>query len=161
MANTITGTVESASPLLQIPTQNGKTFEKRELVLNCTTYNSQTGEPMENFVKIEFTGNNISLLDKVQPGQRIVVSFMLQGRKYQKRDGTMDCFTTIRGYRIEEPQTRVSTQPGEYRPQQAPPKPVYPQATQNHAQQPYQQPYGTYYPNQEPPVFPPQPELPF
>ena len=158
MANTITGTVESASPLLQIQTQNGKTFEKRELVLNCTVYNSQTGEPMENFVKIEFSGNNVGLLDSVQPGQRIVVSFALNGRKYQKRDGTIDCFTSIRGYKIEQPRTKVNTQPGEYKPQQAPPQPVYAAP-----QQPsYQQPYPTYYPNQqEPPQYPPQPELPF
>lgn len=154
MANTITGTVETVSQLIEIPTQNGKSFSKRELTLNCTTYNSQTGEPMENYVKVEFNSDKASLLDSVQPGQRIVVSFTLNGRKYQKRDGTIDCFTSIRGYKIEQPQTRVTTQPGEYKPQQAPPQPVYPQ-------QAPQQPYPTYYPNQEPPVYPPQPELPF
>ena len=154
MANTITGTVETVSQLIEIPTQSGKSFSKRELTLNCTTYNSQTGEPMENFVKIEFSNDKASLLDSVQPGQRIVVSFTLNGRKYQKRDGTIDCFTSIRGYKIEQPQTRVTTQPGDYKPQQAPPQPVY-------AQQAPQQPYQTYYPNQEPPVYPPQSELPF
>ena len=46
MANTITGTVETVSQLIEIPTQSGKSFSKRELTLNCTTYNSQTGEPM-------------------------------------------------------------------------------------------------------------------
>lgn len=158
MANTITGTVETVSQLMEIPTQNGKSFSKRELTLNCTTYNSQTGEPMENYVKIEFNSDKASLLDSVQPGQRIVVSFTLNGRKYQKRDGTIDCFTSIRGYKIEEPQKKVKTQPGEYKPQQAPPQPVYPQP---YPQQAPQQPYPTYYPNQEPPVYPPQPELPF
>lgn len=158
MANTITGTVETVSQLIEIPTQNGKTFSKRELTLNCTTYNSQTGEPMENYVKIEFNSDKASLLDSVQPGQRIVVSFTLNGRKYQKRDGTIDCFTSIRGYKIEQPQTRITTQPGEYKPQQAPPQPVY---TQPYPQQAPQQPYQTYYPNQEPPAYPPQPELPF
>lgn len=159
MANTITGTVETVSQLMEIPTQNGKTFSKRELTLNCTTYNSQTGEPMENYVKIEFNSDKASLLDSVQPGQRIVVSFTLNGRKYQKRDGTIDCFTSIRGYKIEQPQTRVTTQPGEYKPQQAPPQPVYTQP--GYPQQAPQQPYQTYYPNQEPPAYPPQPELPF
>lgn len=158
MANTITGTVETVSQLIEIPTQSGKSFSKRELTLNCTTYNSQTGEPMENYVKIEFNSDKASLLDSVQPGQRIVVSFTLNGRKYQKRDGTIDCFTSIRGYKIEEPQKKVKTQPGEYKPQQAPPQPVY-AAPQ---QQSYQQPYPTYYPNQqEPPQYPPQSELPF
>lgn len=159
MANTITGTVETVSQLIEIPTQSGKSFSKRELTLNCTTYNSQTGEPMENFVKIEFSNDKASLLDSVQPGQRIVVSFTLNGRKYQKRDGTIDYFTSIRGYKIEQPQTRVTTQPGDYKPQQAPPQPVYMQ--QGYPQQAPQQPYQTYYPNQEPPVYPPQPELPF
>lgn len=158
MANTITGTVETVSQLIEIPTQSGKSFSKRELTLNCTTYNSQTGEPMENYVKIEFNSDKASLLDSVQPGQRIVVSFTLNGRKYQKRDGTIDCFTSIRGYKIEQPRTKVNTQPGEYKPQQAPPQPVY-AAPQ---QQSYQQPYPTYYPNQqEPPQYPPQSELPF
>ena len=143
MANTITGTVETVSQLIEIPTQTGKSFSKRELTLNCTTYNSMTGEPLENYVKIEFNNDKTSLLDNVQPGQRVVVSFTLSGRKYQRRDGVIDCFTSIKGYKIEQPQTRVASQPGEYRQPQAPPQPVYPQ-------QAPQQPYPTYYPDQQP-----------
>ena len=151
----MTGAVHSVSQVLQVPTQSGKPFEKRELVLNCSTYNSQTGELMENFIKFEFTGDKMVLLNSLQVGQRVVVSFALQGRSYtNKSTGHTDYFTSIRGYKIEQPQTRVTTQPGDYKPQQAPPQPVY-------AQQAPQQPYQTYYPNQEPPVYPPQSELPF
>ena len=151
----MTGAVHSVSQILQVPTQSGKPFEKRELVLNCSSYNSQTGEPIENYIKFEFTGDKMALLDSLQVGQRIVVSFSLQGRSYtNKSTGHTDYFTSIRGYKIEQPQTRVTTQPGDYKPQQAPPQPVY-------AQQAPQQPYQTYYPNQEPPVYPPQSELPF
>ena len=156
----MTGAVHSVSQILQVPTQSGKPFEKRELVLNCSSYNSQTGEPIENYIKFEFTGDKMALLDSLQVGQRVVVSFSLQGRSYtNKSTGHTDYFTSIRGYKIEQPQTRVTTQPGEYKPQQAPPQPVYTQPV--YPQQAPQQPYQTYYPNQEPPVYPPQSELPF
>ena len=139
----MTGAVHSVSQLLQVPTQTGKPFEKRELVLNCSSYNSQTGEPIENYIKFEFVGDKMSLLDNLQVGQRVVVSFSLQGRSYTNRQGHTDYFTSIRGYKIEQPQTRVASQPGEYRQPQAPPQPVYPQ-------QASQQPYPTYHPNQQP-----------
>ena len=140
----MTGAVHSVSQLLQVPTQSGKPFEKRELVLNCSSYNSQTGEPIENYIKFEFTGDKMALLDSLQVGQRIVVSFSLQGRSYTNRSTNhTDYFTSIRGYKIEQPQTKVASQPGEYRQPQAQPQPVYPQ-------QAPQQPYQTYYPDQQP-----------
>ena len=140
----MTGAVHSVSQVLQVPTQSGKPFEKRELVLNCSSYNSQTGEPIENFIKFEFMGEKMSLLDSLQIGQRIVVSFALQGRSYTNRNtGVTDYFTSIRGYKIEQPQTRVATQPGEYRQPQAPPQPVYAQPyPQQASQQPYPQDNG-------------------
>lgn len=147
----MTGAVHSVSQILQVPTQSGKPFEKRELVLNCSSYNSQTGEPIENYIKFEFVGDKMSLLDNLQVGQRVVVSFSLQGRSYTKLStGQIDYFTSIRGYKIEQPQTRVASQPGEYRQPQAPPQPVYPQQP---AYQATQQPYQTYYPqsNDQPP----------
>ena len=147
----MTGAVHSVSQLLQVPTQTGKPFEKRELVLNCSSYNSQTGEPIENYIKFEFVGDKMGLLDNLQVGQRVVVSFSLQGRSYTNRStGHTDYFTSIRGYKIEQPQTRVASQPGEYRQPQAPPQPVYPQQP---AYQAAQQPYQTYYPqsNDQPP----------
>lgn len=147
----MTGAVHSVSQLLQVPTQTGKPFEKRELVLNCSSYNSQTGEPIENYIKFEFVGDKMGLLDNLQVGQRVVVSFSLQGRSYTNRStGHTDYFTSIRGYKIEQPQTRVTSQPGEYRQPQAPPQPVYPQQP---AYQATQQPYPTYYPqsNDQPP----------
>ena len=151
----MTGAVHSVSQILQVPTQTGKPFEKRELVLNCSSYNSQTGEPIENYIKFEFVGDKMGLLDNLQVGQRVVVSFSLQGRSYTNRSTNhTDYFTSIRGYKIEQPQTRVASQPGEYRQPQAPPQPVYPQQP---AYQAPQQPY----PYQDVPQFPPQPELPF
>ena len=144
----MTGAVHSVSQILQVPTQTGKPFEKRELVLNCSSYNSQTGEPIENYIKFEFVGDKMGLLDNLQVGQRVVVSFSLQGRSYTNRStGHTDYFTSIRGYKIEQPQTRVASQPGEYRQPQAPPQPVYPQQP---AYQATQQPYPTHYPNQQP-----------
>lgn len=140
----MTGKVHSVSQVLQVPTQNGKPFEKRELVLDCSTYNSQTGDLMENYIKFEFTGDKMALLDSLQVGQRVVVSFALQGRSYTNRNtGVTDYFTSIRGYKIEQPQTRVATQPGEYRQQRPQPQPVYGQQPypQQAPQQPYQQPY--------------------
>ena len=143
----MTGAVHSVSQILQVPTQSGKPFEKRELVLNCSSYNSQTGEPIENYIKFEFMGDKMGLLDNLQVGQRVVVSFSLQGRSYTNRQGHTDYFTSIRGYKIEQPQTRVASQPGEYRQPQAPPQPVYPQQPDYQATQ---QPYSTHYPNQQP-----------
>ena len=126
MANTISGMVLSISPIKSFPTQSGKTFEKQELVLDCTSYNPQTGEAYENYAKVDFTGGGIDQLRGVEIGHRVTVSFSLVGRRYTTKDGNEDYFMSVRGYKIEQPRVSAPEPPGEYKPRQHPPQPVKP-----------------------------------
>lgn len=126
MANTISGKIFSISPLMQIPSQSGAIFEKQELVLDCTSYNSRTGEPYENFAKFDFFGYGLDELKGLQAGQSVTVSFSVNGRRYTTKDGRTDYFMSLRGYKVEEQRTAVTELPGDYKPRQQPPQPVKP-----------------------------------
>ena len=72
-----------------------KTFQKRELILT-------TEEKFPQTLCVEFTGDKIALLDKVQVGDFVKVSVNLNGREWlNPNSGKLVYFTTIRGWRIE------------------------------------------------------------
>ncbi len=99
MANTQTGRVLLIGDTQHIEYQ-GKTFQKRELVLDASRYDQFTGEKYENYPKFEFTGRHADDLDAYQVGQLVTVSFILSGRKAE-RDGKTAYFTNVTAYRIE------------------------------------------------------------
>ena len=61
-----------------------KVFSKREVVLDCSRFDTMTGEKMENYPKFEFTGKHVDDLNNYQVGQFVTVSFVLSGRKVEK-----------------------------------------------------------------------------
>lgn len=131
MANTITGIILFIGQTLAVPTnnQNGQPFYKRELVLDASRIEQFTGRKYENYPKFEFVGNNCAILDQFQVGQIVTVSFVLSGRKSEK-NGQVNYFTNVTGYKVElyqrQPQTQNVQQPQQAAPYQAAPQPANP-----------------------------------
>lgn len=119
MANQIIGRVFYIGDTNSIKSKDGsKTYYKRELVLDATRYDGLTGQRgYDNFPSIEFSGDNCQMLNQFKPGDIVVVSFDLQGTKYEK-DGQTRFFTSVRGYKVE---LKQSSQPQQQYQQPTPP----------------------------------------
>lgn len=112
MANEIYGTIDYIGRTEQIPSKTGgQPFLKREIVIDASSYNNQTGEKYENHPAIEFNGDKCALLDQFQTGQRVKISFELRGNAWTRQDGTVKYITSVRGYKIDPVQTKQQQQP--------------------------------------------------
>lgn len=80
----ITGKFKKASEI--------KTFESgyqvQEFYVDCSRYNSFTGELIENLLKFQVGGQKIDLLQDLNKGDLVKVHFSLKGRLYDKPDGS-------------------------------------------------------------------------
>jgi len=52
-----------------------------------------------NTPEFQLTGNNVTLVDKIEKGQEIEISFRIDGRKWEK-DGRKGVITQLNAYRI-------------------------------------------------------------
>ena len=139
MANEIYGTIDCIGRTEQIPSKTGgQPFLKREIVIDASSYNNQTGEKYENHPAIEFNGDRCSLLDNFQKGQRVKIAFELRGNAWTRQDGTVKYITSVRGYKIELVQTKQQQ----------------PAASQPVSDQPYQTVYAQPTPPPPPPEYP-------
>ena len=96
--NTITGKIVTIGQTVNVSQKNE--FLKRELVLDCSRYDEFTGEKRENYVSMSFTQKRCEDLNGFQVGELVEVSFILNGRKYEK-DGQTKYITDIIGYKVE------------------------------------------------------------
>lgn len=108
MAFQITGKIEVIGEKTSIPSKNGgQPFLKQDLVLDCTRFNPDTGEPWENHPRFELTGRNVGQLDNLQLNQKVTVDFALKGAKYADPEtGEVKYFTSISAFKV----TPVSNQ---------------------------------------------------
>lgn len=149
--NTKSGVVLAVGQPQQIASQkSGKTFVKRSLYLDCTTFDLYTGQrsQYENKILFEFMENKASLLDNIQVGQFVTVSFDLQGTEITGQDGQPKHFIHVRPFGVEVRQVQQS----QYQQQQGgfPPQNNYP--PQVPQQGGYSQRKASYPPqNNEPP----------
>lgn len=107
--NQIIGRVIAVSPITEVPSkEQGKpAIKKRELYMDCTTYDPYTGErsQYENKPLLEFGGDK--LVDKLgalnlEAGDVVAVSFFVQGTPYKdQQTGKTKVFTAIRTTDIE------------------------------------------------------------
>jgi hypothetical protein len=107
--NQVIGRVIAVSPITEVPSkEQGKApIKKRELYLDCTTYDPYTGErsQYENKPLLEFGGDK--LVDKLsalnlEAGDVVAVSFFVQGTPYKDaQTGKTKVFTAIRTTDIE------------------------------------------------------------
>ena len=126
MANTKSGVVLAVGQPQQLTSKGGKIFTKRSLYLDCTTFDPYTGQrsQYENKILFDFMESKTSLLDNIQVGQVVTVSFDLQGSEITEPNGQVKYFVHVRPYKID---VRQVQQPNN---QPQPPQPQYQQPTQ-------------------------------
>ena len=136
---TAVGVIYSISPVVSV----GENFQKRELVID-DSWVDRDQQVHPNYVCIEFSGERMALLDQFQPGQRVSVEAMVNGREYNGR-----YFVSLRGLTVILPMVQQTQQQQYSAPQ---PTPAYPQQ-QAFPQQGYQQPQQAFpsqqYPNNQ------------
>ena len=144
--NQVIGRVIAVSPITEVPSkEQGKpAIKKRELYMDCTTYDPYTGErsQYENKPLLEFGGDK--LVDKLgalnlEAGDVVSVSFFIQGTLYKDaQTGKIKVFTAIRTTDIEVVRKRAEVagtqQPA---PKSEPqPAPAAPQQTSQDGKEP-------------------------
>ena len=84
-----------------------KTFQRRQVYLDCSRYDSITGEPIqENKPLLEFGGKGLDQLNELvkqglKKGDLVSIEFAVQGNTYKDGQGNTKNFTGIRPYSIE------------------------------------------------------------
>ena len=92
MAYDLTGKIK----LIQDPMTFDSGFKKREMVVIV-----EDGKyPQE--INLEFVQDKIALLDDLQPGQEVTVTFDIRGREYNGR-----YFNNLQGWKIASPEART------------------------------------------------------
>jgi hypothetical protein len=131
----VIGIIKQIGQTQSVPTKSGQPFIKRKLVLDAAQYDRYTGQKLfDNFPSFEFTGERVKLLDGLQPGQLVNVSFDIYG-KYSESNN--DYFNSVVGYKIEPVVRHQPAQPQQSQPQQPAATPQ-PQVYYQHPQQPQQ-----------------------
>ena len=136
--NTKSGVVLAVGQPQQLTSKGGKTFTKRSLYVDCTTFDPYTGQrsQYENKILFDFMESKTSLLDNIQVGQVVTVSFDLQGSELTEQDGQVKYFVHVRPFKVE---VRQAQQPQV--PQQAPPQHEAPQQSPLQQETVWQAPY--------------------
>ena len=84
-----------------------KTFQRRQVYLDCSRYDSITGEQLsENRPLLEFGGKGLDQLNELvkqglKKGDLVSIEFAVQGNTYKDAQGNTKNFTGIRPYSIE------------------------------------------------------------
>lgn len=136
--NTKSGVVLAVGQPQQLTSKGGKTFTKRSLYVDCTTFDPYTGQrsQYENKILFDFMESKTSLLDNIQVGQVVTVSFDLQGSELTEQDRQVKYFVHVRPFKVE---VRQAQQPQV--PQQAPPQHEAPQQSPLQQETVWQAPY--------------------
>lgn len=76
-------------------------FKKREFVIESKESNN--GMDFKDFVKFQLTQDKCNLIESIQTGEEIKVSFNIRGNKWEK-DGKTSYFNNLDAWRIEKSQ---------------------------------------------------------
>ena len=109
-------------------TDSTKTLQRRKVYLDCSRYDSITGEQLqENRPLLEFGGKGLDQLNELvkqglKKGDLVSIEFVVQGNTYKDAQGNTKNFTGIRPYSIERyvPRSQQQTQQSAPTPQLAP-----------------------------------------
>lgn len=113
-ANTKTGVVLAVGQPQQIQSKSGKTYTKRSLFVDATTFDPYTGQrsQFENKLLFEFMEKRASVLDNVHVGDVVTVSFDIQGSEYKDQTGQTRYSINVRPYDVEvRPKQQYAQQP--------------------------------------------------
>ena len=103
-----------------------KTFQRRQVYLDCSRYDSITGEQLqENKPLLEFGGKGLEQLNELckqglKKGDLVAIEFAVQGNTYKDAQGNTKNFTGIRPYAIER--YIPKSQQNQHQAQSAPPQ---------------------------------------
>lgn len=78
-------------------------FKKREFVIEVV---NERNSDWNDFIKFQLTQDRCNLLDPLQVGDNIKVSFNIRGRKWEK-DGRVNYFSNLEAWRIEKEETAL------------------------------------------------------
>lgn len=126
MPNQIRGKILQIGVIQNLTTKSGNDFRKREFVLDCTTYDTYTGEQRPNYPSFSLMSKHVTDIDVYKQGDDVLVSFFISGRPWEK-DGVTRYINDVVAYKIEPIGQQYS------QPHQSAPKS---QATQVFSQQP-------------------------
>lgn len=113
-ANTKTGVVLTVGQPQQIQSKSGKTYTKRALFIDATTFDPYTGQrsQFENKLLFEFMEKRASVLDNINVGDVVTVSFDIQGSEYKDQKGQTRYSINVRPYDVEvRPKQQYAPQP--------------------------------------------------
>ncbi len=79
--------------------QISDSFKKREFVIETVETNG--GVDIRNQVKFQLTQDRCALLDMVEKGNDLKISFNIRGRRWEKED-RVNYFTNLEAWRIEK-----------------------------------------------------------
>lgn len=101
--NTQTGRVIKIGEIKRLQLKDNRTFEKRELMIDCTFIDPYTGarSKYENFLNFEFTGDKVILLDNINLEDIVTISFYLQGNSYTDHEGNERYSINVRAAGID------------------------------------------------------------
>lgn len=110
-------------------TDASKTFQRRQVYLDCSRYDSITGDQLsENKPLLEFGGKGLEQLNELckqglKKGDLVAIEFAVQGNTYKDAQGNTKNFTGIRPYAIERyiPKSQQNAAPPQQAPVQQPP----------------------------------------
>ena len=93
----IKGTLKKVCPVEDIQGKNG-TFQKRVIVVDCSSVDEVTGEIRENILAFETSGRFVNDYDRYvgMEGKSVTVRFGISGRSWTNNDGTEKYITTLR-----------------------------------------------------------------
>jgi hypothetical protein len=109
MAFVLIGRIIAVDQQQTIASKTGatKTFQRRQVYLDCSRYDSITGEQLqENRPLLEFGGKGLDQLNELvkqglKKGDLVSIEFAVQGNTYKDIQGNTKNFTGIRPYSIE------------------------------------------------------------
>lgn len=81
----ISGRIKSIDALREVGANN---FKVQSFRLDLTRFDPNTGDEYANEAEFQCAGEKTSILSEVNEGDRVKVQFNIQGRDYEKRDGS-------------------------------------------------------------------------
>lgn len=114
------GTLKQVCPIENIQSKSGNTFQKRIIVVDCSSVDEVTGEIRENTLAFETSGRFVNDYDRYvgMEGKPVTVRFGISGRGYMSSYGTEKYITTLRLISLSMPDSDPEMAPAA--PQPAP-----------------------------------------
>lgn len=106
----IKGTLKQVCPVENITGKSGNTFQKRVIVVDCSSVDEVTGEIRENILAFETGGRFVNDYDRYvgMEGKPVTVRFGISGRSYES-NGVTKYMTTLRLIGLVMPEAAPAT----------------------------------------------------